>query len=160
MDNHEWSVGIPLTGLSPPQFCSYPKPGTGFPTSCTIARKKLSEQAQKVLYALYRKLRNISIPIDLQLKLFDYLIEPILLYSSEILGFENFAVLKRIHLQFFKRILSVRFSTPSFMVYSETGCYPLQIKIKLRVLNFGVKLLQNEDKLCSNMYQLVFYVSV
>jgi hypothetical protein len=96
MDNHEWSVGIPLTGLSPPQFCSYPKPGTGFPTSCTIVRKKLSEQAQKVLYALYRKLRNISIPIDLQLKLFYYsLIEPILLNSCEIWGFENLANLEK-----------------------------------------------------------------
>ena len=124
----------------------------------TIARKKLSEQAQKALYALYRKLRNISIPIDLQLKLFDSLIEPILLYSCEIWGFENLAILEKIHLQFLKRILSVRSSTPSFMVYGETGRYPLEIKIKLRFLNFWVKLLQNEDKLCSNMYQLLYYM--
>ncbi len=122
----------------------------------TIARKKLSEQAQKALYALYRKLRNISIPIDLQLKLFDSLIEPILLYSCEIWGFENLAILEKIHLQFLKRILSVRSSTPSFMVYGETGRYPLEIKIKLRILNFWVKLLQYEDKLCSNMYQLLY----
>jgi hypothetical protein len=58
----------------------------------TIARKKLSEQAQKARYALYRKLRNISIPIDLQLKLFDSLIEFIFLYSCEIWGFENLAI--------------------------------------------------------------------
>ena len=71
----------------------------------TIAKKKLSEQAQQALYALFRKLRNISIPIDLQLKLFYYsLIEPILLYSCEIWGFENLANLEKIHLQFLKRI--------------------------------------------------------
>jgi hypothetical protein len=124
----------------------------------TIARKKLSEQAQKALYALYRKLRNISIPIDLQLKLFDSLIEPILLYSCEIWRFENLAILEKIHLQFLKKMLSVRSSTPSFMVYGETGRYPLEIKSKLRVLNIWVKLLQYEDKLCSNMYQLLYFM--
>jgi hypothetical protein len=35
------------------------------------ARAKLMDQARKALYCLHRKLRNISIPIDLQLKLFD-----------------------------------------------------------------------------------------
>ena len=52
----------------------------------------------------------------------------------------------------------MRSSTPSFMVYGETGRYPLEIKIKLRVFNFGVKLLQCEDKSCSNMYQLLYYM--
>ena len=28
-------------------------------------------------------------PVDLQLKLFDYLVSPILLYASELWGFEN-----------------------------------------------------------------------
>ena len=35
---------------------------------CT-ARKKITEQAHKALFAVYRKIRNISIPVDLQLKL-------------------------------------------------------------------------------------------
>jgi hypothetical protein len=52
----------------------------------------------------------------------------------------------------------VRSSTPSFVVYGETGRYPLEIKIKLRVLNFWVKLPQNENKLCSNMYQLLYSI--
>ena len=42
------------------------------------ARAKLMDQAHKALYCLNRKLRNISIPIDLQLKLFDTLILPII----------------------------------------------------------------------------------
>ena len=36
-----------------------------------IAKKKLTEQARKALYALYRKTRNLAIPVDIQLKLFD-----------------------------------------------------------------------------------------
>ena len=42
----------------------------------TNARIKLIEQAEKALYALYRKIRNLNIPIDLQIKVFDSLVEP------------------------------------------------------------------------------------
>ena len=51
--------------------------------------KNLHEQAQKALYALFIKTKNISIPIDLQLKLFDSLVAPVLLYASEVWGFED-----------------------------------------------------------------------
>jgi hypothetical protein len=51
------------------------------------AGKKMLDQAQKSLYGLFRKIQNISIPIDLQLKLFDSLVTPILLHSAEVLGF-------------------------------------------------------------------------
>ena len=61
---------------------------------CT-AHKKITEQAHKALFAVYRKIRNISIPVDLQLKLFDSLVSPILLYASEVWGFENEESLKR-----------------------------------------------------------------
>jgi len=42
---------------------------------------QLAEHAQKCLYSLYRKIRNMSLPIYIQLKLFD--ISPILLYCVE-----------------------------------------------------------------------------
>jgi hypothetical protein len=54
-----------------------------------LRKKKLIDQANKALYALYYKLRNLTIPIDLQLKLLDSLIAPIRVYSCEIWGFEN-----------------------------------------------------------------------
>jgi hypothetical protein len=38
----------------------------------------LLDQANKAFYALFRKIRNLANPIDLQLKLFDSLITPIL----------------------------------------------------------------------------------
>jgi hypothetical protein len=37
-------------------------------------KKKLVEQAQKALYAVYYKIRNLQLPIDLQLKMFDSLV--------------------------------------------------------------------------------------
>ena len=92
---------------------------------CT-ARKKITEQAQKALSALYRKIKNISIPVDLQLKLFDILVSPILLYASEVWGFENKDLIEKMHLQFCKNILKVRGTTPSYMVYGELGRYPME----------------------------------
>ena len=47
-----------------------------------------------------KQIRNINIPIDLQLKLFDALVYPILMYSAEIWGFENKNIIEKIHLQF------------------------------------------------------------
>lgn len=119
------------------------------------ARKKLIEQAQKSLYALYRKIKNLNIPIDLQLKLFDSLVVPILLYGCEIWGFENKEIIEKIHLQFCKRILRVRNSTPNFMVYGELGRYPIEIIIKQRMLMYWNSLLTNSSKLSSIMYNLM-----
>ena len=72
-----------------------------------------------------KQIRNINIPIDLQLKLFDALVYPILTYSADIWGFENKIIIGKIHLQFCKKILGVRTSTPNFMVYRELGRYPI-----------------------------------
>ena len=72
------------------------------------AKSKLIEQARSALFAVYRRIKNQPIPVDLQLKLFDSLVEPILLYGSEVWGFENTCSLEKIHLQFCKKILQVR----------------------------------------------------
>ena len=120
------------------------------------AKVKLVDQAQKALFALYTKIRNLNIPLDIQLQLFDSLIEPILLYGSEVWGFENSAIVERVHLQFCKRILGVRKSTPNFMVYGELGRFPLDINIKLRMISFFNRIMKNENKLSSVMFKLMY----
>jgi hypothetical protein len=69
---------------------------------CT-AKKRLIDQANKALYALYYKLGNLTIPIDLQLKLFDCLIAPITVYSCEIWGFEKKTGNKKIASSIFEK---------------------------------------------------------
>ena len=64
------------------------------------AKSKLIDQARPALFAVYRRIKNQPIPVDLQLTLFDCLVEPILLYGSEVWGFENTCTLEKIHLQF------------------------------------------------------------
>jgi hypothetical protein len=88
--------------------------------NCCTARKKITEQAHKDLFAFNRKIRNISIPVDLQLKLFDSLVSPILLHASEVWGFENKESIEKVHLQFCKNILKAQSTTPNYMVYVDT----------------------------------------
>ena len=102
------------------------------------------------MFAIYKKIRNQNVPIDVQLKLFDSLVEPVLLYGSKVWGYENLEILKRAHLQFCKRILNLRLSTPNFMVYGELGRHPLNI----RVISVWCKLIQNENKLI-----VVFFIN-
>ena len=121
-----------------------------------VARKKLMEQANKALYALYSKLRNLTIPIDLQLKLFDSLIAPILVYACEVWGFENKQGIEKLHLQFCKKILNLRNNTPNYMIYGELGRFPIEIVIKLRMVNYWNSLLDSNNKLSNILYKLIF----
>ena len=41
------------------------------------------------MYSLLRKSKNLCLPIDVQLHLFDHMITPILLYGSGVWGCEN-----------------------------------------------------------------------
>jgi hypothetical protein len=57
----------------------------------------------------------------LQLKLFDSLVELIILYGSEVLGFWKSTNHGKIYLKFCKRILNLRLTTLNYMVYGELG---------------------------------------
>lgn len=56
--------------------------------------------------------------------------EPILLYGSEVWGFENFKIFEQMQLKFCKRILKVQNTTPTFMVYGEFGRFPLKLNVE------------------------------
>jgi hypothetical protein len=58
--------------------------------------------------------------------------------------------------QFCKEILQVRATPPSYMIYGELGCYPLSIKIKLRMISFWNGLISNENKFSSKLYKLMY----
>ena len=104
--------------------------------SFLATRKYLREQGTKSMYSLIRKCRFNNLSIECQLDMFDKIVVPILLYGSEVWGFENCDILERVHLRFCKNILRLKQSTPNFMVYSELGRYPISLKVKLRMINF------------------------
>lgn len=115
------------------------------------------EQANKALTVLLRKITHLNLSVDLQLDLFNTMIKPIILYASEIWGFNNIKILEKIQLRFLKSIFNMKSSTPNNMVYGEFGVFPLEIDIQTRMISFWVKLLdQNTTKLSNILYQIVY----
>ena len=49
------------------------------------------------MHVLFKQIRNLDIPIDLQLYLFDNIILHIALYCCEIWGFENSSIMEELH---------------------------------------------------------------
>ena len=58
-------------------------------------KKHVVEQAWKALFGLYRKIRNLELPLDCQLKLFNNTIISILTYGCEVWDLGILVLLKR-----------------------------------------------------------------
>ena len=117
----------------------------------------LAQQANKALFSLFRKTRNLNLSIDLQIELFNKTVKPILLYGSEIWGFGNCDAIERIQLKFIKYALNLKKSTPSFMIYGELGMKPITLDIQARVISFWSKLVSDEDhKLSTLIYKITY----
>jgi sialic acid synthase SpsE len=100
------------------------------------ALEALRNQADRAMFALIGKCKKLCLPVDIQLQLFDALVKPILLYGSEVWGYENIILLERLQLKFLKILLNVNRSTTNNMVYGELGCLPIGIYVKCRMINF------------------------
>ena len=64
------------------------------------AVKTLSEQANKSVRRVISQSKSNDFPVDLQLKLFDNIVMPILFYGSEVWGYENSALVEKVELNF------------------------------------------------------------
>ena len=76
--------------------------------SFTKHKTHLLEQVRKAMFSFLRKTKNLNLPIDMQLQKFDCMAVPILLYGSEIYGYEKSDIIESIFLQFYKIIMSFK----------------------------------------------------
>ena len=84
-----------------------------------------SNKLRKLIFAVYCRTNNLNLPIDLQLKLFDHTVLPILTYACDVWVYENLDIIGRVHTEFLRKITKCRKSTPINMLYAELGRYPL-----------------------------------
>ena len=116
-------------------------------------QEQLCQQGRRAMYSLIAKCRKFNLPIDLQLKLFDAMVLPIITFGCEIWEYRVIKYTKHFHVSFLKHIMNVRKTTCNVMVYGELDKYPVSIHIKTRMLNYWSKLLNGkQDKMSSMMY--------
>ena len=113
-------------------------------------------QAQRALFVIKSKKDMYDLPIDIVLDLFDKMILPILLYGSEIWGYENLDSIEVFYREFLKYILRLNKQTTNCMVYGEAGKKPLSITIKSRMICFWHKTITGpSNKLSAKLLNLL-----
>ena len=121
------------------------------------AKKNIVEQAKKAMHLLFVRVNNLNLPIDLQLKLFDNTVLPILTYACEVWGYEDNKIIERVHTEFLRKITKTRKSTPMYMLYGELGRYPIQITIDVRMIKFWNKIVVGkQSKLSFVCYKVLW----
>ena len=122
--------------------------------------------ANRAMFSLLRKCRQLNLPLDIQLELFEKCVHPILLYGCKIWACEKMDVISKLQLRFLKLILGVKVTTPTCMVLGEVGRYPIEIEAKCRMLGFWYGLCSTSHsespKISNLMFQLcskLYYAS-
>ena len=103
------------------------------------------------MHLLYKRIRNLNLPVDLQLLLFDQTILPIALYACEVWGFENIQLIEKLQNEFLRHITNSKKSTPIYMLYAELGRKPIAISIKNRMIGYWLNIINSKNSKLSNL---------
>ena len=131
--------------------------GIDFSSNGTFAKAKKSayDKASRALFSLLQTARRQHLPIDVVMDLFEKMVVPILLYGCEIWGYENLAMLEKLHIKAIKFMLHLHKSTKNAMVYGESGRCPLSFIVKSRIIGFWADMIVKSDKTSSRVYFLL-----
>ena len=117
----------------------------------------LCDKARKAFFAAKSKLRNFgTIPCSILCKVFNCLVKPILIYASDVWGVsvKGRERIDKFYLWFLKNMLGVKQSTPTLMVYGETGQMPPSVECISNVLKFVNRLeFINDNSLVKQVYK-------
>ena len=91
------------------------------------AMSKQLNQGRKAQFSMLMKCRKLELPIDVQCKLLDSMVIPVILYGCEIWGFQDIKMLEILYRKLFYKVLKLRPSTSNCMVYGEVGKLLLHI---------------------------------
>ena len=125
---------------------------------CNFAntQKKLSEQGKKAVFSIFNKIHDDYYNPETLLSLFDTYVASILNYCSEIWGFHMAPNIEKVHLYFLKRILKVKMSAVTNMIYCELGRLPMYIERQYRMVKYWIKILSTENCILKNCYDEMY----
>ncbi len=120
------------------------------------AINKQVNQARRAMFNLVTKSRKLCLPVDIQCELFDQLVLPILLYGSEIWGFQQLDQIEMFYKKFLKNLLKLNRNTANCMVYGEVGRFSLNSMVEKRMINFWLHVCQGKQaKFSHTIYKLL-----
>jgi hypothetical protein len=123
----------------------------------TSSRQYNIDQATKAMFFILKRGKHLNLSLQCQLRLFDSMVVPILLYGCEIWSFENIQSIEKIHIKFLRQLLPLRKSTPLYIIYGELGRFPLDVLVKTRTISFWSKLLYGKSaKMSTLIYKLLY----
>jgi hypothetical protein len=127
------------------------------------AQKYVYDKACRALYALRKALKCVSeLSVNTQLKLFESVIKPILLYGSEVWGAYLYkfkiniqslyvmlrdvnSLMEKLHSKICKYILQLHKSANHYAIRCELGRYPLFINVICRILNYYINICERSE---------------
>ena len=103
----------------------------------------LAEQARKAIFTIRNYSHSLGhLTPKLSLRVFEAQIEPLLLYSSEVLFIgKEISDFEMVHLSFLKNMLGVKQQNTSVTIYGDTGRYPLFLKQQILALKYWIRLM-------------------
>ena len=120
------------------------------------AKAKQALQAKKASYSLISRIRTLNLTFEVSIELVEKLIVPILLYGSEIWGYEDPKHLQITLNNIMRRLLKLHKTTPICMINGETGLKEISEYIDNRMINFwGNIATGDENKVSSILYKWV-----
>ena len=115
-------------------------------------------KANKAKHLLYKQINSLNLPLDLQLKLFDNTILPIITKSCELWGYENVQMFEPIHTSVLKIITKCKKDSPLLMPYGKLGRYSIAITIKSVIIIVWTRIITgNQLKLVNILYQKILH---
>ena len=112
--------------------------------------------ANRAMFSTMNKCYKLKLPLDLELDLFDKIVQPTLLYGCEIWGSSNAERLEIFSRNFLRRCLKLGKSTNICMLYGETGRRYLQCSIDKRMLNYWLKIVvERDEKITNRLYKYI-----
>ena len=125
------------------------------------AVKNLCNRASRAMFCVLQKVSKFCLSVDTALHLFSTMVKPILLYGCEVWGAEGKCVLaqiEKVQLKFCKMILNLKQSTSTKMILAETGLYPLEMDVKIRMVSYWSRQVQCNDVKLSNAFMKIGHV--